>query len=126
MKTAKTEFMSKHLNIVLHVLSSSTSDKLVTQCGIFFNNKLPYLPAFWRMCLCSNYDEPCFKMIALFVFNAKYSSLSCTEAHTDTRHVHSCSRAANLKSRLGVFETTKKRIFSFFGVLPDLNFLTIL
>ena len=36
-------------------------------------------------------------------------------------------RAANLKSRLGVFETTKKRIFSFFGVLPDLIFfLTIL
>ena len=35
-------------------------------------------------------------------------------------------RAANLKSRLGVFETTKKRIFSFFGILPDLNFLTIL
>ena len=35
-------------------------------------------------------------------------------------------RAANLKSQLGVFETTKKRIFSFFGVLPDLNVLTIL
>ena len=40
--------------------------------------------------------------------------------------VWSQARAANLKSRLGVFETTKKRIFSFFGVLPDLNFLTIL
>ena len=32
------------------------------------------------------------------------------------------NRAANLKLRLGVFETTKKRIFSFFGVLPHLNF----
>ena len=35
-------------------------------------------------------------------------------------------RATNLKSPLGVFETTKKRIFSFFGVLRDLNFLTVL
>ena len=39
---------------------------------------------------------------------------------------HDWDRAANLKSRLGVFETRKKRIFSFFGVLPDLNFLAIL
>ena len=51
----------------------------------------------------------------------------CCEQNTDITCVSICVfRAANLKSRLGVFETTKKRIFSFFGVLPDLNFLTIL
>ena len=70
-------------------------------------------------------------ILQLFVWNVyfcvlKYIKFKFYEKPVLTNYIfYYVIRAANLKSRLGIFETTKKRIFSFFGILPDLNFLTI-